>query len=170
MHGFAMPSTGDWQTPLFDERLTPAARLSSFTEWITAYFPHPDLEKRRFESVILDAVPNPPRVRTLKDAAPEELASMVDLSAADRGDSGMGDETFWPTTYALTERKLFNKEIRDLWGTGVSFAMVYGDASVVAIIWAVWQMEAMAEKSGVPLKVKKIPGANHFVSDLDLLE
>ena len=170
MHGFAMPSTGDWQTPLFDERLTPAARLSSFTEWITAYFPHPDLEKRRFESVILDAVPNPPRVRTLKDAAPEELAGMVDLSAADRGDSGMGDETFWVTTYALTERKLFNKEIRDLWGTGVSFAMVYGDASVVAIIWAVWQMETMAEKSGVPLKVKKIPGANHFVSVPDLLK
>lgn len=88
---------------------------------------------------------------------------MVDLSAADRGDSAMGDETFWPTTNALTKRKLFSKEVRDLWGTGVSFAMIYGGGTVVNVIWAVWQIEAMGEKSGMPMKVKKIPGANHFV-------
>ncbi len=128
--------------------------------------PHPALENRRFESLILTFVLNPPRVYTLKDATPEELAGMVDLSAADRGDSTMGNETFWPTTNALTECKLFNKEVRDLWGTGVSFAMIYGDATVAPVIWAVWQIEAMRDKSGMPMKVSKIPGANHFVSIL----
>ncbi|KJA16126.1 hypothetical protein HYPSUDRAFT_219627 [Hypholoma sublateritium FD-334 SS-4] len=169
MHGFAMPSTGDWQTPLFDERLSPAARIHTFTEWVTGYFPHPALESRRFESIILAPVPNPPRVRTMKDATPEEFAGMVDLSAADRGDSSVGDETFWPTTRALTQRILFRKEVRNLWGARASFAMIYGEASVVNVIWAVWQIEAMGEKSGMPMKVKKIPGANHFPMIDDIL-
>lgn len=125
--------------------------------------PHPALESRRFETIILASVPNPPRVRTLKDATPEELASILDLSAADRGDNSVGDEEFWPTTRALTERNLFSKEMRDLWGTGVSFSMIYGDANVVNVIRAVWKMEDMAEESGIPLRVTKLPGVNHFV-------
>lgn len=47
------------------------------------------------------------------------------------------------------------------WG---AFSMIYGDANVVTVIWTVWKLEEMAERSGIPLKVKKIPGANHFVS------
>ena len=150
--------------PLYDDRLSPAARVHTFSEWVTGYFPHPALESRRFETIILASVPNPPRVRTFKDATPKELAGMIDLSAAERGDSAVGDEAFWPTTRALTERKLFSKEVRDLWGTGVAFSMIYGDANVVTVIWTVWKLEEMAERSGIPLKVKKIPGANHFVS------
>ena len=163
MHGIAMPPTGSWITPLYDERLPPPMRVSLFTEWVTSYFSHSALENRRFESIALEPVADPPRVRTLKDATPEEMADMVDLSAADLGESSMGDETFWPVTHALTERKLFSKEVRDLWGTGVSFAMIYGDATTAPVLWAVWQIEAMRDKSGMPMKVTKIPGANHFV-------
>lgn len=165
-HGFAMPPTGDWKIPRFDEPPSPTGRVYTFAEWWSSYFPHPALENRRFESLILTFVPNPPRVYTLKDAMPEELAGMVDLSAADRGDSAMGNETFWPTTNALTEQKLFSKEVRELWGTGVSFAMIYGDVTVAPVVWAVWQIEDMREKFGMPMKVTKIPGANHYVSIL----
>lgn len=164
MHGFEHPPARNWTMPLFDETKTPEERVKTFTVWVTGYFPHPDLESKDFYKLILDSVPNPTRPRTFKDTTVEEFMTMIDPSAADRGDSTVGLPVFWTTTRRLTEEAFFGKEVRNIWGDSVSFGMVFGDHNVVTVMWSVWEMEDIAERTGNKLTVEKIPGGNHFVS------
>lgn len=87
----------------------------------------------------------------------------VDLTAAGRGDTLIGGDDFQAAGTIIRMLTFSNAEIRKAWGN-LQFNVIYGDENPWPIIWAIWQLEAEAEKTGFPIEVRRMPGVNHLVS------
>lgn len=161
IHGIADPPTGGWN-PLYDESITLEERKQAFAQWAAQYYPHKDLDKKDCHN-LLYKMPTPVKPATFTGMSFEELLTKVDLTAGENGDYRILAKHFQPVTGIVRELSLFNSNIRSAWGK-VPFIVLYGEESMYNIIWAVWKLEEESAKSGLPLKFKSMPGANHFVS------
>ncbi|KAF8908096.1 hypothetical protein CPB84DRAFT_1767269 [Gymnopilus junonius] len=124
-------------------------RGQALADWIVQYYPHPNIEKKDCYTLIYKQYPL------------AEMLSKVDLTAGPNGDNHVADKHFQPVHGNIRKLGLFNPSIREAWAS-TSFNIIYGEESVYSVVWAAWQLEAEAEKTGLPLTVKGMPSANHF--------
>lgn len=160
-HGFDDPPTGGW-IPLYDESIAPEQRGPAFVNWVTQYYPHPELEKKDCYKLIYK-VDEPIKSPTFTDVPFEEILKMVDFSAGPTADNHVADFYFQPAHRILREKAFFNPKIREAWHSS-TFSVVYGEQTTYNIIWAVWKLQEESDKTGLPIAFKSMPGVNHFVS------
>ncbi|KJA16131.1 hypothetical protein HYPSUDRAFT_321427 [Hypholoma sublateritium FD-334 SS-4] len=118
MHGIAMPPTGNWTMPLYDERLLSAVRVSSFKKWVTSYFPRPALKSRSPFRVSHSSACAEPSISCAYTQRSNTggIRGYARFVGGGQGESSMGNVSFWPPAVnALAERTLFSKEVRNLW-------------------------------------------------------
>ncbi|PPQ73073.1 hypothetical protein CVT26_014639 [Gymnopilus dilepis] len=158
-HGIPDPPSGGW-LPLTDETIPPEQRAQAFGMWLTEYYPHPNLEKKDCHTLIYKVTP-PVKPASFTGLPFEELLTKIDLTAGVNGDNYIGYPHFLPAITKARELAFFSPEVRKAWGN-IPFSVIYGEESPYNVQWAIWQLEAEAEKTGLPLKFKSMPGANHF--------
>jgi pimeloyl-ACP methyl ester carboxylesterase len=159
VHGIADPPNWGW-VPLYDKALAPEDRGRIFAQWVNQYYPHPHLDKKDYHNLIIK-METPIKPGSFTDISFEELLTKVDLAAGDKGDHLLGGEDYQPAGKIILDLTWSNAELRKAWGT-VPFTVIYGDQNPWPILWAVWQLEAGSQKSGLPIKFKGMPGVNHF--------
>ncbi|KAF8961869.1 Alpha/Beta hydrolase protein [Flammula alnicola] len=159
VHGIDDPPSGGW-LPLYDETLPLEQRGPAFGQWLVDYYQHPDLASRDCYKLIYK-VKTPVKSPTFKDTPFEELLTKMDVTAGPGGDNPIGDLHFRPVTRILREKAFFDLAVRNAWGN-VPFTVIYGEESPYNVLWAAWQLEAESKKTGIPLGMKGMPGANHF--------
>ncbi|PPQ75056.1 hypothetical protein CVT26_012058 [Gymnopilus dilepis] len=157
--GLENPPSGDW-IPLFDETIPPEKRGQALMEWLNQYYPHPNLFKKDCYTLIYK-LEKPVKPASFSDIPLEEFFAKLDVTAGDRGDNNVADKFFQPALKKIRELALCDPSIREAWGN-IPFNVIYGEQSVYTIVWAVWQLEAEARMTGLPLRIKSMPGANHF--------
>jgi len=158
-HGIDDPPTGGW-IPLFDETIAPEQRGPAFVNWITQYYPHPELEKKDCYKLIYK-VETPEKEPTFTNVPFEEILKLVDFGAGPTADNHVADRHFQPVHRILREKAFFNAKIREAWHSS-TFSVVYGEETTYNIIWAVWKLQEESEKTGLPIAFKAIPRVNHF--------
>ncbi|KAF8215076.1 hypothetical protein K438DRAFT_1955069 [Mycena galopus ATCC 62051] len=158
-----MPSPPKGYIPLYDQDLAPAARGLAFGKWVTSYFTHGDLSTRDPDQLNYRDT-DPSRKPTFDDTPIEELLSIVDMSVGDKCDTILVEPPFAAVLSALTEKALFDPEIRAAWrGTKVSY--MYATATSWNGYLALWDIERRVEaaQGNAPIAFRLIQGANHFV-------
>lgn len=164
VHGIHDPPNRGW-IPLHDMTLAPEERISTFARWVCAYYLHPNLSSRD-PSQLIDRVEDV-KLPSLTGATPEELANMVDTTTDAKGEGAlagtMDEECMTNVLKDRMKKALLNPEVRKTWGEA-SFWCIYGDQSPWNVIWGVWQLEDLSKSIGLPLTIKAMEGANHFVS------
>lgn len=131
-------------------------------QWLHNYYPHPNIDKKDCATLIYK-ITTPFKTPTFAGVSFDEFLTRVDLTGGDRGDTLIGGDDFQKPGTIVRKLTFFNAEVRKAWGT-VPFNIIYGDENVWPILWAAWQLEAESEETGFPIKVKRMPGVNHFVS------
>lgn len=109
-------------------------------------------------------VETPVKTPTYTGISFPEFLTKIDLTAGANGDDPVaGSKHFQPVTSKVRELSFFNSNVRSAWGN-ITFGVIYGEESPYNVIWAIWKLEEESEKTGLSLKIKSMPGANHFVS------
>ncbi|KAJ7618386.1 hypothetical protein FB45DRAFT_1063059 [Roridomyces roridus] len=158
-----MPLPPHSYMPLYDEKLTPAARASTFATWVGSYFAHGDLSTRDLSQLGYHPTSKP---GTFDHMPQEEHLSVVDLSVGDKCDTILTQEPFAAILTAQTNQALFDPVIRTAWNEP-RVVNLYGAANAGFVYSAIWtlqdRLEVAAEKERVPIEFRCIEGANHFV-------
>lgn len=162
-HGIEDPPSGGW-IPLYDQTLPPEQRPRAFGQWLVQYFPHPELDKKDCHKLVYK-VDAPDKLPTFTGMPFPEVLTKVDFTAGPAADNHVADRHFQPAHRVLRAKAFFNSATRTQWND-VPFVVLYGEEAPWTIVWAAWQLQAEAEKTGLPIRFKNIPGANHFVSCL----
>lgn len=126
------------------------------------YYPHPNIDKKDYHTLIYKTT-TPVKTPSFSETPFEEVLTKVDLTAGPNGDNHVADKHFQPVLKHIKELAFFNPTIRAAWANTL-FNVIYGEESPYNVVWAAWQLEAEAEKTGLPIRFKSMPGANHFVS------
>lgn len=161
VHGLPDPPSGGW-IPLYDEELVPELRGRAFVEWVTQYFPHPDMDEKDYTNLIYKNTTQT-KPATYSDLSDDKMFSMLDITAGPRGDNFIaGDPSFQRAGQILFERTFLNEGTRKQW-ENIPFSVIYGEEAPWPVVWAVWELEARSETAGLPVRIRGIAGANHFV-------
>ncbi|KAF9254796.1 alpha/beta-hydrolase [Marasmius fiardii PR-910] len=162
MMGLQDPPTGGW-TPLYDESLTLEQRGQAFAQWLSTYFPHPDLASRD-PKTLLYKCEKPTKPLSFSTTSFEDLLTMVDFSANARGDLAMGEPYFKSVMYDRLQKALLSVDTRKAW-KNAKFNIIYGDESPWNVQWSIWSIEKLIKEANDPaleLQFKVMHGANHF--------
>ena len=133
--------------------------IPDFAQWVSSYYQHGDLSSRDF--AILEQTKGVTSKKPTTDTIPaEELQAITDFGPIAYETVLIESEHFISLFKKQMMKALFDPQIREDWG-GHQVWCVYGEASTWLVHYTFWQLEKIDKSSEI--KVKVIPGANHFV-------
>lgn len=158
LFGLEDPPQG-W-VPLYDPTIPEDQRGPLFGQWLASYFTHKGLHSHDPAQLTYREGNS-----KMTNMSFEELMSVVDLGAGDRGDTVIGDPALRLLLVDLVRKSLMSPEVREAWGA--KFWYIWGDENAWNIPFTVWGIEDQLKEANDPrldISWKVMHGANHFVS------
>ncbi|KAG6829248.1 hypothetical protein H0H87_012099 [Tephrocybe sp. NHM501043] len=156
--GFATPPQ-NW-TPLLDPYIPDAHRLAVFNQWVGGYFDHEDLSKQNADGLswVFPSLDHIPTAFRMSSTEREEVSSFGEVGFSDLPYMFHFTEQF-KTSY---QKVAYDPETLRVF-PALKFAALFGEMSGGFAITCMWDIEnELKEKEGSVLKVKSLPGVNHF--------
>ena len=177
-----MPSI--W-TPFSDPTLTPAQRLSTFSEWVSYYFPPTDFGESAdidtpgvSEKLLTRAAADAPMHKatplvsghwapTTQRMDPQTLREVCHFEVMER--SQRFYQTIEPAVYRANVRRAMLEGLPGLVWPAVKVVIVWCDMSLSDLLSGVMSLKARLKQArgqgmGRDVVFRKLEGANHFVS------
>ncbi|KAF4611545.1 hypothetical protein D9613_003852 [Agrocybe pediades] len=139
--------------PLWDLSYPPEDRRPKFAIWVSSYFKHPPNPTHDPNALLyLQSESDASRKPTIAGLTPEEVASMLEVTAGDHSETKMLERDWLGATLRQMMKAVFSSEVRRAWASttsgGVGFYLLYGDESVWNVVYAAWYIEDLAPYVG----------------------
>jgi pimeloyl-ACP methyl ester carboxylesterase len=154
---------GPGYMPLWDEALPAESRGIEFGKWMTAYFNHSDLSKRKFD-LLNQRDHDTSRKRTFEDLPLEELFKIMDVAAGAKADTLITVPQYLKPEKAVVTKAVFDAEVRETWSSMKIWYMV-GNKNPWNVIYCWWTLEDEVKAANFPepaINFTINEGANHF--------
>jgi hypothetical protein len=152
-------------------------RVPRFYSWVSTYYTHSDLARRKRDPTLLDTspllypAPQCARPATLDAICPASLEA-VSWPGPIQGSEALLHGIPLGVAFEQTRRMLLDKDVGSVLPR-CKVVVIWGENTLWEMVGAAWAVEKVykeSEEVGRTLEVVEMPGANHFVRPVPFLD